>query len=121
MRNLRLPVNPVSDTYLRYASCSLGSLNLFQRKQSPNQYSYDRAQREVIQHLAAVLPGVQCSVFTRTSIEESVYLCYLTRCVITADESDMFWILDFVDEEEKECFDRVEFLRSIVLPFRSAW
>lgn len=67
-----------------------------------------RAQSEVIEHFTAPPPHIRAPILPLAFIVESIYLCDLTRFVISTNESDAFRISDLESEKEQKGFYAVE-------------
>lgn len=69
---------------------------------------HDRAQVEVVEHLAAVAPHAGRAVLAHALVVEAVHLGDLPRLVVAADEGDAVGVAHLEGEEEEEGLDRVE-------------
>jgi hypothetical protein len=69
---------------------------------------HDRAQAQVVKHVAAVPPHVDRPVFALALVVEAVDLGDLAGLVVAADERHAVGVADFEGEEEEEGLDRVE-------------
>lgn len=67
-----------------------------------------RAQRQIVEYLAAVAPDIGGAVFAHALVVEAVDGGDLARLVVAADQGDSVWVADLEREEEEEGFERVE-------------
>ena len=63
---------------------------------------------KVVKDFSAVLPWVSVSVFSNCFIIESIDGCDLSSFVISSEEGNMSWVLEFEAEEKLESLNRVE-------------
>jgi hypothetical protein len=68
----------------------------------------ERAEREVVEDLAAPAPDVRRAELAHALIIKAVHLRDLPTLVVPADERDPVWVPDLEREEEQEGLDRVE-------------
>jgi hypothetical protein len=66
------------------------------------------SQTQMIKDLATIPPDVDTPVFPLTLVVKTVNLSDMSRFMIATDEGDAVRVSDFEDEQEEECFDRVE-------------
>ena len=69
---------------------------------------HDRAEREVVKHVAAPPPHVGAAVLALALVVEPVDLGDLPRFVVAADERDAFGVAHLEGEQEQEGLDAVE-------------
>lgn len=69
---------------------------------------HDRAEREVVEHLAAPPPHVAAPVLALALVVEAVHLRDLPRLVVPPDEGDALRVPHLQREEEQEGLDAVE-------------
>ena len=65
-------------------------------------------QSKIIEYFAAPSPYIATSVFSLTFVVKPIYLRYLSRFMISSDESHSLRVSDFESEKEEECFDTIE-------------
>ena len=63
---------------------------------------------EMVKHLHAVLPGIRVTVLALAFFIESVHSADLACLVVTAQNSNVSWVLDFQAHEELESLNRIE-------------
>lgn len=61
-------------------------------------------QREVIEQVGEVLPHVCIAVFAQALVVEAIYLCDLTRFVVTTKDCNSAWVSDLQRNEERDSF-----------------
>lgn len=64
------------------------------------------SKRKVIKEVCEVLPNISVSIFTKTFIIETIYLCDLSGFVVSSEESDSIFVSDLERDEERHTFYR---------------